>query len=377
LRSVIIFLVFLFVFPSVSFPSNPEKEFERIQKKILEQKKKIKETRAQETGILNELENVGKRLARIEAELRKYRKSLRRTEAEIGEARADIAKTKKSIEKQKDWIGRKLRSMNRFGYSGDTLMLLINSGDLSQMMRIWRYMEAVTIHEHEVLADYRRNLNSLDDQYDRLKSLEADLRKKAERVRSKEDELADEKRTKESILSSVRGQREKHQRMLEELKEASRRLRKIIEESSKMDAYSATGFPRLKGKLIWPVKGTIAIPYGQQRDSQFNTPVFRNGIHIKTDSDSDARAVHRGKVIFAEWFKGFGQLVIINHGGGYHTLYGNLSQIFSKVGDIIKANQVIGKIGTSGILNAPGLYFEVRYKGKPLDPEQWLRRQGR
>jgi septal ring factor EnvC (AmiA/AmiB activator) len=368
---------FLLVFPSVSLPANPEKEYEKIQEKIMEQKKKIRETRARETGILNELDTVARRLARTEAELGKYRKSLRRTEAEIRETRAEIAKTQRSIEQQKDWIGRKLRSMHRFGYSGDVLMLLVNSGDLSQMMRIWRYLEAVTLHEHELLSDYRRNLNTLDDQYGRLKTLETDLRISAEQVRSKENELAGEKKAKESILSSVRGQRERHQKMLGELKEASKRLRQLIEESSKTDTYSATGFPGLKGKLIWPVKGTIAIPYGQQRDPQFNTPVFRNGVHIRADSDSDARAVHQGKVIFAEWFKGFGQLVIINHGSGYHTLYGNLSQIFSNVGDIIKAGQVIGKIGTSGILNAPGLYFEVRYKGKPLDPAQWLRRLGR
>jgi septal ring factor EnvC (AmiA/AmiB activator) len=79
-------------------------------------------------------------------------------------------------------------------------------------------------------------------------------------------------------------------------------------------------------------------------------------------------------VIFAEWFKGFGQLIIINHGSGYHTLYGNLSELFSKVGDIIRENQVIGKVGTSGVINAPGIYFEIRYKGKPLDPSQWLKK---
>jgi septal ring factor EnvC (AmiA/AmiB activator) len=80
-------------------------------------------------------------------------------------------------------------------------------------------------------------------------------------------------------------------------------------------------------------------------------------------------------VIFAEWFKGFGQLVIVNHGSGYHTLYGNLSEIFSKVGDIIKEKHVIGRVGTSGMLNAPGIYFEIRYKGKPLDPTQWLKKK--
>ena len=165
--------------------------------------------------------------------------------------------------------------------------------------------------------------------------------------------------------------------MLSELKEAAKRLSDIIRESSRTDDYSARGFGQLKGRLPWPSEGRLAIPYGSQRDQQFDTLVFRNGINIQTDPSSDARAVYAGKVIFAEWFKGFGQLVIINHGSGYHTLYGNLSEIFSHVGDIIKENQIIGKVVTSGILNAPGLYFEVRYKGKPLDPVQWLKRKKR
>jgi septal ring factor EnvC (AmiA/AmiB activator) len=85
--------------------------------------------------------------------------------------------------------------------------------------------------------------------------------------------------------------------------------------------------------------------------------------------------VHNGKVVFAEWFKGYGQLVIVNHGDGYHTLYGSLSEIFTSVGDIIKGKQILGRVGNSGLLNSSGLYFELRYKGKPLDPLQWLHKR--
>jgi septal ring factor EnvC (AmiA/AmiB activator) len=174
--------------------------------------------------------------------------------------------------------------------------------------------------------------------------------------------MGEKKREKELILSSVRNEKNSRQKMISELKEAAKRLLDIIRESSRTDDYSAKGFDHLKGKLFWPSEGKIAIPYGSQKDPQFDTPVFRNGIHIQTDASADARS---------------GQLVIINHGSGYHTLYGNLSEIFSRVGDIIKENQIIGKVGTSGILNAPGLYFEIRYKGKPLDPVQWLKRKKR
>jgi len=369
-------LFLLLVPPPVTATVRPhEEEYQIIQKKMAEQKKKLGEAQKQESSILGEIEGVNVNLDRIDAELRRYRKKMSETEAAIRTTTAEIEKIRRTLEKQQDWLKRKLRIMNRFGYSGDMLVLLLSAEDISQMMRTWKYLEQITLHEHQVLGDYRENLREFTEKYEHLKTMKTELKTDAERIKAKENELADQKRTKETILSSVRKEKVSRQKMLAELKEASRRLLDLIERSSRTDTYTGpgVGFTRFKGKLPWPADGRIAVPYGSQRDPQYNTPVFRNGVHIETSANSDARAVHEGKVIFAEWFKGFGQLVIVNHGSGYHTLYGNLSEIFSHVGDIIKENQVIGKVGTSGMLNAPGLYFEIRYKGKPLDPVQWLR----
>jgi septal ring factor EnvC (AmiA/AmiB activator) len=361
--------------PASSAQHSHEEEYRILQQKMAEQKKKLSEAQERESSILGEMQEVNMRLGNIETELRMHRKKLRNAEAEIQSVTTEMEKTKRILEKQKDWLKRKLRIMNRFGYSSDMLVLLMSADDISQMMRTWKYLERITLYEHKVLGDYRENLMKVTERYERLQVLKTELKSAAERIRAKEAELADQRQSKETILSSVRKEKASRRKMLAELREASRRLRDLIEQSARTDTYTgpAIGFTRLKGRLPWPVSGRIVIPYGSQRDPQFNTPVFRNGVHIETSADSVARAVHEGKVIFAEWFKGFGQLVIVNHGNGYHTLYGNLSEIFSHVGDIIKENQVIGKVGTSGILNAPGLYFEIRYRGKPLDPAQWLK----
>lgn len=370
---VVFLLLFALLSPSVSFDATPQEEYKKVQEKMLEQKKRLSETQERESSILNEIDNVNVNLENIETSLRKHRKTLKRIESEIEAVNADIARVKSRVEKQKEWIGRKLRVMQRFGYSTDTLAVLLTAADLSEMMRTWKYLESITLYEHKILGDYRDNLKSLDAQNIKLQSLRAEMKLNSEKIQTKESELAEKKKSKEVLLSSVRQEKTLHQKMLKDLHEASRRLLDLIRESSKTDNYAAAGFSKLKGKLPWPASGKVAVRYGSQKDPQFDTPVFRNGIHIRTDSNADARSVHSGKVIFAEWFKGFGQLVIVNHGSGYHSLYGNLSEIFSHVGDIIKDNQVIGKVGTSGILNAPGLYFEIRYKGKPLDPTQWLK----
>lgn len=370
-------LLFVLFFSSVTAGATHEEEYRKLQEKMSDQKKKLREAQERESSILGEIEGVNMRLEKIEMELSKYRKDLRRTEAEISSVTSDIEKTKGVLEKQKEWLKRKLMVMHKFGYSGDMLVLLMSAGDVSQMMRIWKYLENITLYEHKVLGDYRDNLKRFNEKYERLLVLKTELKTDTDKVKTKETELAGERQSKVVILSSVRKEKTSHQRMIAELKEASKRLLDLIEKSSKTDTYtgSGAGFTRFRGKLPWPAEGKIAVPYGSQKDPQFSTPVFRNGVHIQTPVDSDARSVYEGKIIFAEWFKGFGQLVIINHGNGYHTLYGNLSEIFSHVGDIIRESQVIGRVGTSGILNAPGLYFEIRYKGKPLDPAQWLKRR--
>jgi len=350
-------------------------EYKKLQKEIDAHKEKIEKTKKLEYSIFEELDRTNKDLTQIRAELRRYRDKRRLTENEIHKVETEISVNKAKLEKQTEWLKRKLRIMQRHGYSGDIILLLSTSEDISQLMRRWRYIKELTLYDHKMLGGYKETLKNLTAQEDRLKSLHAELKRNEGKIEAHEAIISEKKKGKEILLSSVRKEKSSHEKMLKELKEASSKLLEIIKHLEETDTYAARGFHGLKGRLPWPVNGKIVIPYGTHKDPQFNTPVFRNGIHIKAEDDSTTKAVYSGKVVFAEWFKGYGQLIIINHGEGYHTLYANLAEIFYKVGDIIKEQQVIGKVGESGILNAPGLYFEIRYKGKPLDPTQWLKRR--
>jgi len=372
-------LVFALLCPSLSAAtsSSPEQEYKKLQERLAEEKKKLGAAHARERSVLNELDDVNTRLTKVEEDLRKSRRNLRQTEAAIEESTRNITQTKNNIDRQRTWIRRKLRSMNRLGYGGDTLTQILSAEDVTQLMRTWKYLEHITRYEHRIIQAYGENLRKQEEEQKKLERLRAELKAREQKVRAAENELAEAKKAKEDILHAVRNEKATRQKMISELAEASRRMLEIIRQSAQTDDYAGKGFPQLKGRLMWPSEGRIAVPYGSQKDPRFDTPVFRNGIHIQTDASADVRSIYAGKVIFADWFKGFGQLIIINHGNGYHTLYGNLSEIFSKVGDIIRENQVIGKVGTSVVINAPGIYFEIRYRGKPLDPTQWLKKRKR
>jgi septal ring factor EnvC (AmiA/AmiB activator) len=378
LRSAFSFFIFLsaaaLFLPHDAPAENPKEQYQKLQKEMEAQKERIEEAKRREHSVLEDLDGVSRRLNDIEKELRGQRGRLRQTEAEIRKTEAAAASSRAELERKKDWMKRRLRAMQRYGNSYELFAVFTSSEDLSQIMRRWKYLEKAALSERRVIDGYVATLKGLEEKEEQLLKLRAALKRDEEKIRVTETTLSETKRDRERLLVSVRTEKSRHEKMFREMQEASRRLRDIIRKLDETETYEAKGFPALKGKLSWPVGGRVAIPYGSQKDPRFNTPVFRSGIYIRADEDP-VRAVHAGKVVFADWFKGYGNLLIINHGEGYHTLYANLSEIFFKVGDIIKVHDTVGKVGESGILNAPSLYFEIRYKGKPLDPVQWLKKR--
>ncbi len=371
-------------------------QYEKIKKEIRRKKKALEKVKKRERSVLEEIEGLNKELYAIKRELRGQKKKMNRTRKEIAAVNREMKGISRRLDRQRVWLERKVRAMQKYGFSSflvlsgrtdepaastavmpaTSLILLMTSGDIPRVVRGWRYLKRLAEYEYSLLKDYSRNLEGLKERQERLSGLLARLKAEKEELLKKEGALREKKRQKRELLASVRKEKDLFRKMLAELKASSERLRKMIEESEKTK-YLQKGFSRMKRKLSWPVKGVIALPYGSYRDPEFKTPVFRNGIHIKSEEGGIVTAVYSGKVVFADWFKGYGKVVIINHGEGYHTVYANLSEIFLNKGDIINRGDAIGKVGDSGTLNAPGLYFEVRYKGRPLNPLHWLRSRKR
>ncbi len=364
----------VFILPALVSAENPKEQYHKIQKEMETHKEKLEQAKRRERSVLEDLDSMSRRLSEIAADLKKQQRRVRQTEAEISKVEKEMAVTRGELEKKKEWLKMRLKAMQRYGQSGDILFLLTATDDMAGLMRRWKYLEKISLRERKAIEEYGDNLRKLDEKDKQMQALRADLKRGEEKIRLAEASLAEKKKERETLLASVRKEKSTHEKLYRELQESAKRLLEVIRKLEEKETYEGKGFPALKGSLAWPVSGRVAIPYGSQKDPKFNTPVFRNGIYIKTEDES-VKAVYSGKVVFADWFKGYGNLVIVNHGEGYHTLYGNLSETFLKVGDIIKGKDVIGKVGESGMLNAPSLYFEVRYKGKPLDPMQWLRRK--
>jgi septal ring factor EnvC (AmiA/AmiB activator) len=131
-------------------------------------------------------------------------------------------------------------------------------------------------------------------------------------------------------------------------------------------------FDRLKGLLKMPVKGKVVNRFGSYHNPEYNITNFRSGIDIKARQGEPILAVHSGKVLYAEWFKGYGNMIILDHGNHYYTVYANIEELYKKTGDHVDRHETIATVGDTGSVMGPKLYFEIRHFGKPLNPMKWI-----
>jgi septal ring factor EnvC (AmiA/AmiB activator) len=376
---------------TAAYAQSTQEKYGQIQKNLKTQKKKLESVRKVEKSVLDELRKTNADLNEIESQLSAQRGKIRKIQNNISALQITIDNNKKSLEMQSDLLKKRLRAFQRISKGDDAFLIIISSHNISQTLRTLRYISDISAYDYKLINKYKETVQVLSEKQDELKKLFAELKTEEAKMSELEGALKEEKKERETLLVSVRKEKKNYEKMIKELQEASSRLLEIIQKSEKREKEQRkrkgakledkekepegdSDFARLKGRLPWPVDGSVAIQYGTQVDPIFNLPVFRSGIHIKTSNNSHVKAVHKGKVVFADYFKGYGQIVIISHSGGYHSLYGNLSKIFLKNGVIIKEDTTIGEVGESSAIGASGLYFEIRYRGKPLDPQQWLRK---
>ncbi|MCC6346244.1 MAG: peptidoglycan DD-metalloendopeptidase family protein [Nitrospirales bacterium] len=382
------------VLTDTALSERPQDEYKRIQKDLKTSRKKLESVRKMELSVLDDLRKTTAELQEIERQLSAQRVKIKNILTTIASLQEEIRVDSAVLQIHKERLKKRLRALLTLSADKDAILVLLSGEDISRSLRIIRSLRAVSAHDYELITRFKEELRILAEKEAGLQKLSAELKKEEKKLARLEDSLKEKKKERETLLVSVRKEKSLYENMIRELKDSSNRLRSIIQESERRERelrkkkgtkakpgtkkeeepMEDSDFLRMKGRLHWPVQGSVIIQYGAQIDPLFNLPVFRSGIHIRTSTGASVKAVHEGKVVFADEFKGYGQLVIVNHGGGYHTLYGNLAKIFLRNGAIINENQPLGETGESGTLGTSGLYFEIRYKGKPLDPQQWLRR---
>jgi murein hydrolase activator len=365
------------------------RKLEQTQKQLREQREKAADAKRRETSLLAELEEIDHRLADRQRDVGRIDARIRRAQVDIEGLGGEIRKLETSRAGQQDALARRLRTLYKIQNQGSALPLLFAGDDTVSRAAVIRQLASLTALDARLIRDYRQISDRLVDRRGKEESRRrelASLRAEAEVEQTEVDREAGKRR---ALLARVRDERAYHERMIGELTEASRRLEAFIRDlqarqrrvakvpPSRMPGETPSiGFGELRGRLPWPTPGRILTAFGAQVHPRFGTKTFRNGVDIEAAGGTDVTAVYAGHVVYTGWFKGYGNLIILDHGHEYFTLYAHVAEILVKEGDDVRQTQRIGTVGDTGSLAGPRLYFEVRYQGKPQDPEQWLRQRG-
>lgn len=366
-----------------------QRKLRQTEQQIREEKRKAAEARARETSVLAEVEQIEKRLADKHKEITRLDSKITRKQGEVTSLRGEIQLLQKQRAGQEQGLGRRLEAMYKVHAQGGALPLLLSGDDPIVRAVALRHLTSLAALDARLIQEYRGTTDRLDDRRRREETRQrelADLKSDAQREQAEADRDAAKRRV---LLAKVRDERQYHERMVGELTEAARRLEAFITDLQAKQrrlarvpppkggiAPPAVGFGNLRGRLPWPTEGRITAGFGTQVHPRFGTRTFRNGVDIEANEGRDVAAVYAGHVIYTGWFKGYGNLIILDHDNDYYTLYAHMADIGVKEGDDVRQGQRIGTVGDTGSLEGPRLYFEVRFQGKPQDPEQWLRQRG-
>lgn len=382
-------LVIFFLFSALHNPSSSsaavskkkltEKKLSEVKRKLKTKKLKVKEALKKEHSILARIQNIDKSIQQKEKELKIVDRQISDTQTKILSTSKEIGVLTAKLNKRKKYLKNRLKALYKQQYGGYAL-LLFTARDYHDLIRKSKFISLVAHYDSRVINRYGGEIREVNFKKRNLEVLYQTLETSKSTAKLRKMALQKDRLRKDKLLATVRSKRSSYERTVKELEESSQKLQEMIKKLEKKKvpkAVTGKGFRRLKGHLPWPVSGKVVVPYGKYKDPKFNITVFKNGIEIKAARREMPKAITGGRVVYADWFKGYGLLLIINHGSGYHSLYGNLSEIFLEPGDIINEGTAVGKIGKSSLLNIPALYFEIRHKGKPVNPMRWLKRKKR
>jgi len=293
-------------------------------------------------------QNAGDDLARLQEQSSRLKKDMRALEANLAD----------------------LLYAQYLGGRQEYLELLLGNGDPNQAARDLQYYGYIARNRAAWLSALRGNLAQLDAISAQLKQKSDELTVLRNDAARQQSALEQDRRIRQQLLQRISARIRLQNREMERLQRNENRLSQLVEKLARMFAQSnASPFESLKGKLAMPVKGKVSNKFGARRP---DGAVAWKGWFLRTPSGQEVRAVAAGKVVFADWLRGFGNLLIIDHGKGYMSLYGNNETLYKQVGDTLRGGDVIAAAGNSGGNEDSGLYFELRHEGKPLDPAKWV-----
>jgi len=370
-------VVLLLSLPAAAAERSTEGELEReaqlraIQTEIEKLQRELAGLEDQERGVLGELERLGAALRLREAELREVALRLEHVRQEIEDRNTNLESLEQAQGERRRYLEFRLRELYKAG--PDQVLRRLVGGDRAE--QYWgglRYASFLSERDARVLGRYRDDATRLEQERGELQATETELSAVSDELGQARNRVQASRDERSRVLRSIREDQNKRRVAIGELEAAAEELTDLVD-SLQPPAEPALDIRKFKGLLDWPAAGEVTEGFGTAVHPRFKTRVPHPGLDIGAESGSDIRSVFEGEVVFASWMRGYGLTAIVDHGGGLMSIYAHASVLLVEPGEACRKGQRIGKVGDSGSLKGPFLYFELRIDGKPTDPVEWLR----
>ena len=376
-----VFLSALFLL-SPAVMSDDKAEMMKLQKEITEMQKELKKVEGARTSVQQELQKNETRMSDLQKKVEKIQRDINDQNKQIENLDKERKDLQKARDKQQDQAAQQVRAAYQLGVQPQFKVFLNQESPerISRMMKYHSYFMAAHADKMKAYLETIAQLTELEPQIAQKMKALSEIKHQLDKEQA---ELIQAQMQRKQTLAKINHTISNKDRELQEMQEDRRQLQNLLRKVARATTRMATTpsyvplpnagekFSHRKGRLPWPAQGQIAHRFGS---NQVEGQLQWNGILINANSGQQVIAVHYGRVVFADYFRGQGLLVIIDHGEGFLTLYAHNQQLLKKAGDPVKAGESIASVGNSGGQNDTGLYFEIRYEGKAVDPALWLAR---
>lgn len=363
-------------------PAATPDKLQEVKEELERERKTLQSLRSKKTSVLDVLDQIDRRIQEADSSEARLTSEMQRLETRIAETENELRRKAEQLASERQLANERMVALYKLGELGP-LKILFSSKSFSDLLRRRHDLRWVVHRDVETVRAYGESLRTLRSLREELVAQRSDLDSTQAKIVKNRRDLEGEKSHKARMAAAIASEEAIHKRYVAELEQAKRDLETLMERITKskkpaspeQPAIAGAGFAGRKGKLHAPVKGKVVKAFGKFKDPKFYTYSFHKGIDISSRSKANVKAVYDGKVVYSGWFKGFGQIVILDHGGGYHTLSANAQDLHKAVGDAVREGEVIGRLPQNQKSSEPVLYFEVRQQGQSVDPLDWLARR--
>jgi septal ring factor EnvC (AmiA/AmiB activator) len=357
-----------------------QEELDRIKSEIEKRRVESKKLRRQERSVVQKLSALDREIDLSRQFLANLEQQESLMSEQVDSLRARIEVEDGALTAHKSVYARRLRQMYKRdpNYRWD---IVLGSENIQEALRRYKFTSIVAERDAALITEMRWRKLVYETESASLTESLADMAVVRNERQDETRRMEQGKRRRQTMLASIRSQKTEHANAIEELEQAQKQVKNLIGDLEKRrlasdgSTYVPDGeFGELKGQMIRPVEGKIVRGFGTHKHPKYGTVTFNNGVDIGSTAGAPIRAVASGQVEFVDWIDGYGKCIILNHGGGYYTLYAHVSATFISQGQKIAGGDVIAEVGDTGSLNGFECHFEIRKSKQALNPAEWFAR---